>query len=42
MTDAQTRDRPTETAGFFSIDSTTGQPIGEAFAVHDAADVAAA
>ncbi len=42
MTDAQTRDRPTETAGFFSIDSTTGQPVGEAFAVHDAADVAAA
>ncbi len=42
MTDAQTRDRPTDTAGFFSIDSTTGQPVGEAFAAHDAADVAAA
>lgn len=42
MTDAQTRDRPTETAGFFSIESTTGHQVGNAFAVHDAADVAAA
>ncbi|KQN28017.1 2,5-dioxovalerate dehydrogenase [Sphingomonas sp. Leaf34] len=42
MTDAQTRERPTDTAGFFSIDSTTGQPVGDAFAVHDVAAVAAA
>ena len=42
MTDRQTRDQPTEIAGFFSIDSSTGQSVGNAFAVHDAADVAAA
>ncbi len=42
MTDTATRHHQDDVAGFRSIDSATGQPVGNAFAVHDAADVEAA